>query len=492
MNNFFIIILFMILSKNLIGSGFIKYCNNPKKYPDQYNTIEAILNNLNTKNCSDAQKILKTREHLNISGKEIKNIDVILEFTKLRDITITSNTTVDLTGLNQLKNLNFVFLNFPLISFPDSKNNSIIHIKLNSNNLSQISGLENFLKLERIDLINSNKNKIPLNLEVLSKNIHLTYLTFNNFLLNNFESISKLKLKTFISNYSNLVNLDNIVFLKNVNTLSIANSNLENLDFLNFFENLESLGISGNKKIKDFTPITKLIKLEYLYLNSLDLDNIDFLPLSRQLRVIRATDNEIENIDILSKYPKIRKIVLHNNKINKIPDFQNSHLEYLWVNNNNIKYLPDLPKTLKGLLISDNKIKDLSNIQFHEGIADLRIANNKIEDLSMLTKYNYLRYLDISGLNIKDITPIKNNKKLSFLYADNNKISDLDTLANFIYLFEFSLDHNRIESILPLANLHNLRKISLNENPLGTIIEKTEENCPTDAKSEVVANWCNN
>lgn len=490
MCQYYFLVLFFLISKNLFGASFLEYCNSPEKYPAEYKTIKAIFEELKTDKCEYAFKSLSFYEFLNITGNDIETIKPIVEFNNLKKLSLKSNKSIDLKGISSFTNLESFRIECPDISLDKIKSNSIIWMYLYSNNFSKIKNFENFTSLKWIELYNFKDNKIFFDLEVLSKNSSLRNIYLENFKVYNLISISKIKLQKFSLYSSKLRNPENLIHLKNIESLSLQDASLINLDFLYSFKKLELLNISDNKGIKDFNPIKSLIKLDALYLNDLDLDGINFLPQSKHLRVVRASNNNIENIDILATFPEIFRIVFHNNRIKKIPDFTNTSIEYIWMNNNNIDHLPKLPNSIIGLLVSNNRISDFLNLNSIPNVVDLRIAGNKIKNLDVLKDFEKIMYFDISGSKIQDISPIANNKKMFIFIAANNNISDIEVLSSLELLDLVSMNNNKVQDVSSLKELMFLSEIHINENPLGTTIEKTDQNCPVDAKSKALTDWC--
>lgn len=124
-------------------------------------------------------------------------------------------------------------------------------------------------------------------------------------------------------------------------------------------------------------------------------------------------------------------------------------------------------KNLKRLIISNNYITDLSPLTLLKNLEELWINGNNIKNLDAL-KGIKLKALSISS-NICDITSLKHLSSLKYLNLSHCKLSDISPLKDLINLEELNLNNNQITDISPLKNHINLKSLSLMNNHVQNI-----------------------
>lgn len=168
----------------------------------------------------------------------------------------------------------------------------------------------------------------------------------------------------------------------------------------------------------------------------------------------------------LTKFPKLPEKIIHNAK-------------YLFLSENNFEELNDLSVfcNVKVIDLCHNKLSKLPNMPVT--LKELLVRHNKITDISCLDDCYSLRRLDCS---YNHITTIPYIKTLEILLCDHNKIDALPSLPNLIKLecshnFIYELpslvnieilvcDHNQITKV---NNYNTLRELYCNNNKISLI-----------------------
>ena len=83
--------------------------------------------------------------------------------------------------------------------------------------------------------------------------------------------------KLYITDNTNIENIDPIRSLINLEELDISNCNLKNIDFLQEFHYLKVLNLSDNNSIENYDPIKSLKNLEVLNLSKCGIKNTDII-----------------------------------------------------------------------------------------------------------------------------------------------------------------------------------------------------------------------
>eukprot|EP00834_Sanchytrium_tribonematis_P000815 NODE_16_length_49026_cov_1.035992.p10 type:complete len:354 gc:universal NODE_16_length_49026_cov_1.035992:34745-33684(-) len=147
----------------------------------------------------------------------------------------------------------------------------------------------------------------------------------------------------------------------------------------------------------------------------------------------------IEEIPLSSIESNVQDLSLSNNIITQIPQTFTtlSCLQTLDLSNNAIVALPAMPKTLKILNLSGNRLTDVvlnemisKSSKVSWNLEKLWLANNEIKNFPMeITKLINLDLLSLAGNKIKEIpTQIKSLEKLRFFGLSDNLLTDAEVI----------------------------------------------------------------
>lgn len=298
-------------------------------------------------------------------------------------------------------------------------------------------------------------------------------------------------------------------------SLSIFENSLTDLnEILKHGLKLWDLSVGGNP-IEDIALINQFTELRSLYLGKLGLASIDFLKLEH-LQRLSVTDNQLKDIAHLSTLKNLSIIDLSHNQISDLsPLTQLPKLDKLTATHNKIASVEPLAKVPALLFASlaDNQITDISPLSGHKALGVLWLERNRITQLPAMNAPN-LRRLTLDGNAISNpeilaefqtpnlirlnlakagISALPSGDYLSKLYAlqiSGNQISSLEFARQMQRVQFFYADDNKVTDLSPLKELRFINGFKLAGNPLGTTVAKTAENCPTDAKSRTIADWC--
>lgn len=156
----------------------------------------------------------------------------------------------------------------------------------------------------------------------------------------------------------------------------------------------------------------------------------------------------IQNIYGLQYFRSLKTIMLSQNKIEDISP------------------VGDLTK-LTDLNLSYNRISDIRPVQNITGLTVLRMDSNRISDITPIQNLTSLTTLGCWDNQIEDISSLKKLTKLKNLVLSRNKITSIDVVKNFKDLQFFFITDNKVKDISPIADLTNLKSLTLNSNPIG-------------------------
>jgi len=177
-------------------------------------------------------------------------------------------------------------------------------------------------------------------------------------------------------------------------------------------------------------------------------------------------ENLIENLKGIEKFPSLKNLQINFNLIEKLEYLENSNLEKLWICENKIRKIENLPDKLISLWIGTNYISKLDeHLLKYDKITDLNLSANLLssfKDLFILTQMNNLENLNLNDPNFGE-NPICliNNYRLSLLHKmPNLKILDEIFITteerqeyNFVYAKKSNFYKNKIIQINRISKL---------------------------------------
>ena len=467
---------------------------------------------------------LKNLKHLNISGNNIKELNMtpLKRCTSLEELELTTSASViDFKKLptslvklvvngrenklkpvpaNHLPNLKIINLNGVIIGDTDIQNLSF------STKLEQVSIMD--CKSETLDL---------------------------SFCSN----LSNLK-SLILRNWMVSIDLSPLKKCRNLEEIDLYQNQLENVDLspLKSLTQLKKLNLSSNRLNHiDLTALSKLIQLEVINLQSNHLSHIDLEPLREltNLDILNLERNHFLSIDItpiLQHHTKnynlgVEKVLIESscvsNKEEYIQGFKSNRSlrpiyydktekifpieipsENRYSNDVLMIHLPEsirvvrLPFTTEHT-IDLNQLKNFPMLEVlilgsagktrhHRGKKPKKTKPQRSQfsiehDLTPLRECSSLKELRIGYmlLGSLDLTPLENLSNLEILHAYGNYLTsiDLGPLRKCKKLREISLRDNLLSSIdlSALGKCKNLRAINLNDNLITDIDLSPLKNC---------------
>ncbi|MEW9701085.1 leucine-rich repeat domain-containing protein [Paenibacillus sp. SI8] len=209
------------------------------------------------------------------------------------------------------------------------------------------------------------------------------------------------------------------------------------------------LGMKQNEIIRK-SDITNYCKKSNYDIFSLDKSSIKSLEGIEAFADCENWDlvisgNRISDLTPLGKLPKLGSLYLGNNYFT------------------DIKPLATLTN-LTDLNLSSNRVADIATLSKLTKLTRIDLSNSSISDLSPLTSLSSLTYLKVKDNQIADLTPLQGLTKLESLDASGNHLTDLNALSNLTKLTRLQLRNNQITDISPLQTLQNLEELELGNN----------------------------
>lgn len=112
---------------------------------------------------------------------------------------------------------------------------------------------------------------------------------------------------------------------------------------------------------------------------------------------------------------------------------------------------------IHSLGIGGNRIKDISVLSNLKNLRFLSIFNCEASDYSSLKDLEFLQTLFISYSTFKDLSVLTNLKDLTQLYIDNTQVSDLSPISN-LNLVALRLSGSKVVDYSPIARIYSTLK----------------------------------
>lgn len=439
-------------------------------------------------------------KNLMISGNQLHKIpNIIHSFTNLTDISADRNKLTDdsnsFKDFTKLENVD-LFLNMytEIPTMPDSLISlnmgfnyirevnlslpNLRELRLPGNNIKMISSDCFFPSLTVLELTMNNLDELPPIKAIAPKleklNVSFNYLQafpadfpvtiqkidMSNNVINKWEeSMEHLtNLKTLDVSHNHIPVVPKLpVQLQDFNAESNEISEVESFST----ESIQSIQLNNNK----FTTIPHLKDCGATSLTIAHnmLTEIDLTKIGGKINKLDFTDNLIKQIPLeVFLLDKLQTLNLTANGITKLPDgIKSSKLTSLYINENQISELPELPISL----ITLDAIKCLftelpPQLMSLTRLASINFANNKIEKIG---QFPQARHISLSCNKITEVAEVP--ESVTFLDLAHNEIKELTIGGDFSMLQELDVSHNKIEK-LAFDSLPVIGTFKISHNPL--------------------------
>lgn len=129
----------------------------------------------------------------------------------------------------------------------------------------------------------------------------------------------------------------------------------------------------------------------------------------------------------------------------------------------NLKYM----KNITGIILSSNKLTDLSPLAELTQLESLTFHDNNVSDISFAKKLTKLKVFGAGNNGIKDISALKGHSELEELWLYGNNISDISALKGCKKIKRVDFANNRITDLTPLCSSKGIIDIRATNNRLN-------------------------
>lgn len=260
-------------------------------------------------------------------------------------------------------------------------------------------------------------------------------------------------------------------------------SEAERKTFLEFFpdENFaQAVADYFGRRDTDFVTTTELEWVSYLYADNRQIDSVEGIPYLKNLNYLSLNNNNIKEIpDDIQHLQNLSDLYLTYNKVTEVPQTISlvSSLKNLDLSNNLIESLDETicnMTNLTSLNMSNNRIIEIpEEIQNLTSLASLYLSNNKIAEIP--ASINQLSSLQTLELQYNKLTVLPDElgelPNLYYLGLSYNHIAQIPTsIGQLETLGSLSLLNNKLTSIPDeIGGLTNLSNLDLSENQISQL-----------------------
>lgn len=289
--------------------------------------------------------------------------------------------------------------------------------------------------------------------------------------------------------------------LSNLVTLNLSSNMLNDLsDSIKTLTHLSNLDIRRNH-FEQLPEVLSYLPLRVLNASGNRIDDINILSQCKELRVLDLSVNALTTIDqCLYADNEVRSINLSSNYLKNVTEFFSylPNTERLDLSNNMLSEIPDSIKAmgmLHELNISDNRIEHIDDALFSLPLETIDLSSNKVtslylkglEDLeSMTLDFNPLETIEVSddfapyiesfscdGCGLKSFVPLVSTSLKTLCYSSNDIKSVPEDIGRYKQLTELDLDGNDIVELPDsMGNLIQLKTLYIEGNPLSPSAKK--------------------
>ena len=225
--------------------------------------------------------------------------------------------------------------------------------------------------------------------------------------------------------------------------LYLDGNKISDISVLGSCPNLTWLQLSDNE-ISTIDPLKDCKQLKYLYINKNQLTGLSGLENAIKLETLHAAENNISDLSSLTNCTVLREVFVNDNSISDIGVLAKSakSLKRLSFNNNSVSDISPLKGTIEldHLGFDNNKVTTLDALNESVSLQRLSAVNNLITDISGLSNSTKLDYINLSDNQISDMSPIANLKPESYsslkIYLSNNNISEIKVFMPFVLIIQ--------------------------------------------------------
>ncbi|WOO86813.1 leucine-rich repeat domain-containing protein [Mollicutes bacterium LVI A0039] len=354
-----------------------------------------------------------------------------------------------------------------------------------SKNISSLEGIDQLVNLEYLYLNNNSISDID-QLEYLE---NLKYLQLYSNDIDSVEALSSLTdLRQLLIDDNNITDISGLGSLEKLMILSANDNNITSIDALDNLTSLRELNLVNNK-IKNLSGLENLTSLQKLRLENNQITNIDALADLDNLQVVYLSNNQIDSLESLTSLNAVTELFVDNNKLTDLSSLQNvsslktvsardqnivlepitvtnsAPLEYIVTGIDGTSYPVSLAVTKNGKDTLTSKWNVTSDSIYFSGSVSQEVNYKAQSKLSGKSKASSGERNKRSDAQLIELFEVKNNKDKK-ITVDQSAV-DYNTIGTYPVVFTDS-DFNVVTAKLVVAD--TLPKITVESRSIDVIL----------------------
>ncbi|MGY6649047.1 SdrD B-like domain-containing protein [Wenyingzhuangia sp. IMCC45574] len=410
-----------------------------------------------------------TIKHLDIKGKNLRDLNGIEYFTALETLIADDNelTVIDLKQNVNLKHLSLKYNDLIGINVRD--NILLEELHLEGNKLTEID-VSNALILKHLGLRYNEIEHLDVRPLTLLESLETSYNKLEELLLGNNCNLAYLN-----AGYNDIdvVDLDGI---KCVVTLLLNDNNLSGILDLTDHTQIETVNLCNNN-LDNYppgscdtvqpAPVCFATLEEYMVDQGLDLDGVadgNITPAANvaTMTYLNITGLCIQDMSGIELFTSLEELHMAGNLVTTVDLSSNTLLRVLDVSGNQLTGLDVSNQVILEELYAGGNLITTIDLSSNTLLKTLSLKGNKLTSLD-LTPNEALVYVEVQGNELEDLI-LGYKMSLTHLYAGTNKLTSLD-IRSALNLSVLSLEYNDLEGTLDLDNNKCIVKLNLSVNP---------------------------
>ncbi len=287
-------------------------------------------------------------------------------------------------------------------------NNFLFDLILTNANISDLTGIENFKSVFKIDASNNKIKTVP-NLSPIT-NLEYIYLNNNQIANANFV-IGNSNLLQIQLYYNQLTSFPELPYAAKLQKLFLSGNQLSWISGLQYLTSLENLQLGVNRfdSLPDFSKNTKLAEFHIDRNRLKNLIGVEKLP---NLKIIYCWGNQIEDLSALNDNTTLEELYAEENLLTTLPDFSNKpSLRKLTVIDNKLTFKDLIPLTqLNGFSSFDYAPQDSIGERSEMNVRMLDSINFSVDEEEAISGNQYTWYKGNTLLDAETSSDIRINK----------------------------------------------------------------------------------
>lgn len=248
------------------------------------------------------------------------------------------------------------------------------------------------------------------------------------------------------------LNLEEIVQLYALDSLSLADNPLTDISPLTALDSLDELNLS-NCRVADLSPLRELTSLRSLCLDGNPLEDLTPLYELQNLTFLSIQNCGVDEKELSALAAALPACAI----ISKVNEEDVSEISL-----GGLTFRSDAEE----LDLSGRGIRDISVLAECQALKRLNLSGNEISNLQGLMNLPEITRLDLSSNLISDLRPLMGLASLRSLNAAENLLTDTSPMNAMPELQTLDLSHNPIQDFSGLRRLTNLTTLRLNDTGL--------------------------